>query len=244
MLSAMNTSFFPRCLSIAAGLLTLLSLICSTSFSADAPAVDTTTRKPFGKYKNLFLERKGDQFRVVIQAEICLREGQLEGLLCRKGTKEHEEILTADVDARAVHFALLAAGAKEGSPVKFEPKYQPASGTPIKITLEYQKDGKPVSVPAKDWIINPKTKKHLETDWVFAGSKLVANPDGKDKPPIYLANYGDLICLCNMESAMLDLPVESPKRLEDRLYEAHTERIPPLETKVMVILEPVLKKEK
>ena len=118
-----------------------------------------------------------------------------------------------------------------------------ATGSTIKINLEYEKDGKKVVVPAREWIRNPKTKKNLDHDWVFGGSKLVANPDGKDKPPIYLANYGDIVCVCNMEIAMLDLPVKSPERLEDRMYAAHTERIPPQETKVMVIFEAVKEKK-
>jgi hypothetical protein len=210
---------------------------------ATKPAAEVT-RKPFGKSANIFLEHQGDVRRVVVAAQVCLREGQLEELLCRKGTKEHEAILAADVDARAIHFALIACGAEEGSPVKFEPEYQAARGTTIKITLEYDKDGKKVKVPAQEWIRNPKSKKNLDHDWVFAGSKLVPNPDGKDKPPLYLANYGDIVCVCNMESAMLDLPIKSPKRFDDRMYEAHTERIPPLETKVMVIFEPVKEKKK
>jgi hypothetical protein len=43
---------------------------------------------------------------------------------------------------------------------------------------------------------------------------------------------------------MLDLPIESPKRLGERLFEAHTERIPPLETKVSIILEVLPEKMK
>ena len=39
--------------------------------------------------------------RVLVNAEVCLREGQLELFLCRKQTKEHEAILAADVDARS-----------------------------------------------------------------------------------------------------------------------------------------------
>ena len=72
----------------------------------------------------------------------------------------------------------------------------------------------------------------------------MANPDGKDKPPIYLANYGDIVCVYTWKSAMLDLPVKSPERLDDRMYEAHTERIPPQETKVMVIFEAVKEKKR
>jgi len=209
---------------------------------APAPPAPEAKRKEVGK--NVFLEVQGNKRRVVVKTKVCLREGVLEGLLCRKQTKEHEYILSADVDARLVHATLIAAGAKPGSPVKFQPRYVPAVGTVIKITLQYEKDGKRVSVPAHQWIRDGKTKKDLEQDWVFGGSQFITDPDEKDKPPIYLANHGDMICLCNMESAMLDLPVRSPKSLDDRFFSAVTERIPPAETAVDVILEPVVAEKK
>ena len=63
------------------------------------------------------------------------------------------------------------------------------------------------------------------------------NPEDATKPPFYLANEGDVICVCNMDTAMLDLPVASPTALADRVFEANTEAIPPLNTKVDVIFE-------
>ena len=186
--------------------------------------------------KNLFLEIQGDRRRVVVVATVCLREGQLEGLLCRKNTKEHEYILAADVDARAIHAGLIAAKAAPGTPVQFAPKYVPATGSVIKVTLQYQKDGKLVTVRGQDWIQDAKTSKTMEQDWVFGGSRFVADPDDAKKP-IYLANYGDVICVCNMESAMLDLPIRSSKSLENRTYHALTQSIPPKDTRVEVILE-------
>jgi len=99
--------------------------------------------------KNIVLEIQGDARRIRVAAEVCFREGALEMLMCRKNTKEHESLLRADIDARQLHAALLLAGAKAGSPVRYEPKYAPASGTTIKVTLEYQKDGKAVTVPGQ-----------------------------------------------------------------------------------------------
>lgn len=189
---------------------------------------------------NLFFEKEGDKRRVIVEATVCFREGQLEGLLCRKQTKEHEYILTADVDGRSIHAALVAAGAKPGNPVTFIPKYLPATGTTIKVSLRYTKEGKTVQIAAQEWIVAAKPqRKPLAQDWVFGGSRFVPFPDDNTKPPYYLANQGDLICVCNMESAMLDLPVQSPKKFDDRLFSANTGRIPPLDTKVEVILEPV-----
>ena len=208
----------------------------------DKPASVPAKKVELGK--NVYLELQGDQRRVRLNAYVCLRRGQLEQFLTRKRTKEHEAILAADVDARLVHAALVSAGAEPGSPVKFVPKYQPARGTPLKIFLEYTEKGKSMRVPAQHWIRNFKTKKILESDWVFAGSVLIADPLDKTRKPFYAANDGDVICLSNFDSAMLDLPINSTKDNDDLQFEAYTERIPPLETSVQVILEPILKKKK
>ena len=198
-------------------------------------------RKPVGK--NVYFEIQGEQRRVVISATVCLREGQLEGLLTKKGTKEHEYILVMDADAKLVHAALIGAGAKAGSPVRFEPKYAPAHGTVIKVLVRYtNKDGKTVTHPAQEWVRDVRTKKAMVHDWVFGGSRFVNDPEDKDKPPYYLANQGDVICCINMPDAMLDLPIKNPNTdpgLGDRVYEAFTDRIPKEGTWVEIILEPV-----
>ncbi len=194
---------------------------------------------------NLFLEIQGEERRVLLTAEVCLRQGQLEQFLTRKRTKEHESILAADVDASKVHAALVAAGAEPGKPVQFDPKFRPASGTVIKVAVEYQgKNGNVVRVPAQQWVRHSRTKKDLAYDWVFAGSHLFEDPLDKTRPPYYTANDGDVICLSNFPTAMLDLPIESVSDNDALFFEAHTERIPELQTPVTVILQPLPAKKK
>jgi hypothetical protein len=208
------------------------------------PAASKPEAKKVEVGKNVFLEVLPDQRRrVLVNAEVCLREGQLEQLMCRKQTKEHEAILTADVDARTIHAALIAAGAKAGSPVRFVPEYRPATGTAIKVSVQYKDKDKLVTAPAQSWIKNAKDNKLLQSDWVFAGSRFVKNPLDDDKE-YYLANDGDVICVSNFETALLDLPIKSPKENADLAFVANTERIPPKGTKVVVILEPVLEEKK
>jgi hypothetical protein len=215
--------------------------------SKEKPKAKAVETKKVPVAKNITLEvLPNKKRRVLVSAEVCLREGQLELLMCRKQTKEHEAILTADVDARKVHQALILAGAVEGSPVRFAPKYRAASGTKIKVSIQYEnKDKKLVTVPAQSWVKNMKSGKALDIDWIFAGSRLVDNPLDPGKKH-YLANDGDVICVSNFETALLDLPINSPKDNADLIFIAFSERIPPLETKVVVILEPVAepKKEK
>jgi hypothetical protein len=203
------------------------------------------TRKPAEEVKkiqagqNVHLEIKGKTRRVLVEAKVCLREGPLEQLLTRARTKEHEAILAADVDGRDIHKALLVAGATAGSPVQFYPKFRPPQGSAIKVFVKWEDEkGQLRTEPAGKWILNERTGKDLDQDWVFAGSQLFPDPD-KVKPDYYLANDGDLICVANFPDALLDLPMKSPNQNAERSFLAQTKRIPPRDTKVVVILEPV-----
>ena len=193
--------------------------------------------------RNIFVEVEDRKVvRVLVQAAVCLRQGSLEHLLTRRRCKEHEAILAADIDARDLHKSLLLLGLREGKSIVFKPKEVPPSGSGVKITLAYKKDGKEIKVPAKQWIRHAQTKKNLHTDWVFVGSRFMGAEDNPAKV-YYLANDGDVICVANFEAAVLDLPILSPATgVND--YEAHTERIPAVETPVLVILEPVRAKKK
>jgi hypothetical protein len=202
----------------------------------------------------------GQKRRVVFNAYVCFREGPLEQLLCRKNTKEHEAILAADVDARDLHKALLLTGAEPGSTVRYEPKFTAPSGTPIRVTLRYEENpktessppstlhpppstparGKTVTIPAQEWVRDRQSRKALDQNWVFAGSVFFPDTFEKDGPPLYGANGGDVICVSNFEDAMLDLPINSSKDNSELEFEAWTDRIPELETKVVVILDPIL----
>src|SRR5207248_8692712 len=110
---------------------------------------------------NVFLEVQGDRRRVLISGSICLQKGALELFLTKKGTKEHEAVVTAEIDARKVHEALLLAKGEPGSPVKFDPKYTPASGQVIRVTVSYELDGKLHTVPGQEWVRDVKTQKPM-----------------------------------------------------------------------------------
>ena len=207
--------------------------------------------KPLNKNKTLFFEvGKDGKRRVYVLAEVCLRQGPLEVFLCKNMTKEHESILHADVDAREIHAALEAAGAKAGTPVQFvnprtmKEEYKPATGTPVKVLVRYRKGGEVVTEPAQRWITDIRNKKDMAHDWVFAGSRFFKNPDRPDDPPYYTANNGEIISIANFVDSMLDLPVKSPRENADLAFEANTARIPPLNSKVYVILEPVVDPKK
>jgi hypothetical protein len=203
------------------------------------------------KSKNIYVENlEGGKRKIHLVSEVCLREGQLEALLCKAITKEHEALLRVDIDGRLIHAALILAGGNPGSPAQFwnpktdMPDYKPASGSKVKISLTYYKDGKLRTEPAQNWIRDMKTEKELAVDWVFAGSRLVTPPDDPMANPFYTANNGDFISVANFPDSMLDLPVKSSKENEDRSFEAFKGRIPPRGTKVIVTLEVEEEKKK
>ena len=180
--------------------------------------------------------------RAVMLGQVCLTEGVLEMFACLANTKEHESVVSVPTKAFLVHAALLAIGAKQGRPVEFDPKYVPASGSEIEITLHWKnKKGEVQTARAQDWVRNIKTGKAMDHHWVFPGSQFWDNEVTGQR--VYEAESGDFICVSNFPSAMLDLPVKSSKENNDLMFQAFTEHIPPLGTPVTIVLTPKAEKK-
>jgi hypothetical protein len=174
---------------------------------------------------------------VVVDGRICLREGVLEVFACPRGTKEHEAIVAVNCKSQFVHAALLAVGAKPGKPMQYQPEYKPATGTIIDVFVLWKDEqGNNRKVSAQEWIKVLKTGKAMPHHWVFGGSGFWTDPETKKQH--YYADSGELICVSNFSGAMLDLPIASTADNDDLQFAAFTERIPPLGTKVRLVLIP------
>ena len=73
-------------------------------------------------------------------------------------------------------------------------------------------------------------------EWVFGGSEIWEDPATGEK--IYYGDAGELICLSNFSTATMDINVKSSQSNDGLLFETLTENIPPLGTKVYLILTP------
>lgn len=82
--------------------------------------------------------------------------------------------------------------------------------------------------------------RQMDAQWVFAGSGF--NTDSATGEKYYLAEGGDVICIANFATATIDLSIESSATNDGLMFEAFTERIPPVGTKVTIELIPVFKK--
>jgi hypothetical protein len=174
---------------------------------------------------------------VVVDGEVCLRAGQLEMFACPKGTKEHESVVALKCLAEEVHAGLLRVGAMPGTPVRFDPAYKPATGQIIDIYVLWKDEqGGKHQVRAQDWVRVARSDKIMPYDWVFAGSSFAKDEEtGRE---YYRANGGDLICVSNFPTAMLDLPVASSDANTELMFEAFTDHIPPKGTPIRLVLIP------
>jgi len=250
------------------------------------------------KQKTVLLDLEGK--RLLLRTQVCLQEGVLEMLCCKKQTKEHESILSIDSQATAIHAGLIAIGAKPGSPVKFTPKFQPPQGQKLNLFLQWKdKEGKLHREAAQEWVrtatsryftakldqlpeavvIDKKSElrydekykeliwfgqmsaevrdeflskskdeqfqaaikkfydesqpRIMKADWVFAGSGFSIDETTGEK--YYHAESGDLICVANFPTAIIDIDIPSSSSGEGNLlFEANQDKIPPRGTPVTI----------
>jgi len=185
-----------------------------------------------------------DRKDVVMIGRVVLREGFLELLACRTGTKEHESILAVRIEPYLIHMALLAANARQGKPMQMSPVFTPATGDKIDIMLRWKDEaGTQHESRAQDWIwdmsISPEdAKKPMTTHWVFSGSRMYQDDDGSNR---YVADEtGELFGLSNFVGSILDVPIRSSEDNTELMFGCLTERIPPQDTLVTIILTPAL----
>lgn len=188
------------------------------------------------KTSPLFIDVSGK--RVFVDGYVAQRQAYLEMFACDAETKEHESVLGVVAKSSEVHAALLAVGATVGRTVRYDPEYSPATGQSIRIwVMWYDEEGNFKSADARQWVRHSTTKSPLDRDWVFAGSSLWKDPsDGKE---YYQADSGEMICLSNFSTALLDLPIESTDANSELQFEAFTENIPPTGTVVRLMMVPL-----
>lgn len=195
--------------------------------------------KPQENGRNLWLDTNPRGRRVIIRGEIVQQKAVLEEFLCLKHTKEHESIVAADIHAQTLHAMLVVTGAEPGKPAQFSPKFEPASGAELEITIEWKAGKEFERVRAQELIRDAKTGKAIEHKFVFAGSGIVDNPITKE--PYYMANDGDIISVANFISSMIDIAVQSTANNDELVFDTLSVRIPPIGTEVFVVVKPVPK---
>ncbi len=223
-----------------AALLALLFLLGSESAFADPPTVASTqpstqpapSEKALGKLPHLEFDAVKKQVRV--ECEALGVETPVEFFCCVKGTNDYEAILRAAVKPSDLHFALLAIGLKPGSPITYSEesnKWTPAHGDPIHISVQFEQNGKTVTVPAYRLLRDVKTKKEAAPfDWVFAGSRMIQGKYAGD-------TTGYLASVVNFDLTVIDVPQMASNSNEQLEWERNPDVAPKAGAKVIMILE-------
>jgi hypothetical protein len=177
--------------------------------------------------------------QVVVAGRVCFRDGPLEMFACPERTKEHESVISSHSNAEIIHTGLLATGAVPGKPVSWDPEFVAPSGPVVKITAVWSEDGKRVERSAQSMIIDARTGKSMEYSFVYCGSKVWSDPDFPQYRE-FQADAGDLVCVSNFSSALIDVGTESSQSTGGLMFQANPEMIPVLGKPVLLFLKPEL----
>jgi hypothetical protein len=198
---------------------------------AAAPA----TRPSEPKLPHLQVNVAKKQIRV--ECEAINAEEKLEFLVCATGTKEYESVLRSRARPSHLHLALLMLGLEAGEPVRFneaENRWIPPRGPALKLSCEFQRDGKSHTLPACQLMRSTKDKTPMpDVNWVFTGAATLANGE-------YAADVtGYLITVVNFEHTVIDIPEVRSNKNEMLEWEINPDVIPKRNSKVWLIIEPV-----
>lgn len=228
---------------LAAGLILMAGLEGASAQPASMPTTGSVSPGVVQPAKGLRLDLKART--ITLDAEVVLREGYLEFLVCSGPAKAHESIVQTQVKPSLVHASLLMLGLMPGKPARWsgetdDARFLPPQGGELVVRLQWtDAQGRAHSVPAADWIqLAGENPKHKIANWVFVGSSVL--PEGG-----YQADeMGELISVSNFAAAVIDVPFESSSSDELRDFKARTEAIPAVGTAVQVVIEPAPGAEK
>jgi len=251
-----------------AAMLVGLGLLCVASAETEDAGEAKAEKKPVAELSEGRKELTLPGIKVYIKerfvdvdSRVCLDSGMLELIACTKDSKEHEALIAVDAKAAHIHAALLLIGATPGNPAIRKridgPNSRwidmPPRGQGIDAFLVFENEiGVPTEYPIKDFIrraeddefygitdeeVEAGESKEFPTNtFLFAGSHVFK--DGKSEP-VYLSDEsGNVISLATFGDELLCLPGIHVHSNGGLVWEANSERLPPLDTKVILRLKP------
>ncbi|MCD4823853.1 MAG: YdjY domain-containing protein [Phycisphaerae bacterium] len=203
--------------------------------SGSPKAASGKNTKGIIRFPHLVIDRKARELR--LEATVVKAEYMLEFLLCTAGGKEYESLMSTKAKPWQVHAGLLALGLHPGKPGGYAgDTYVPPRGAGLNIVLKWKdkKTGQPQTATATDWLkLSGKgAKKVKPKKWIFVGSEVM--PDGS----YWADSTGEIIAVANLASAVIDVPMESTKALKHREFVVNAKAVPPVGTKVQIVISP------
>jgi len=172
---------------------------------------------------------------VTAPGEINMPSGIIEYFACAKLGKTHESLMVLDIEPIHLQVALLRLGMKEGSSLRTQGDPRIPKGDPAEIWVEWELGGKRFRHRVEDFIYNGVKKSPMQhTNWVFTGARIVSGVFTAQTHKNMIATYRD-------PDAIFNHPLEGGR--EDTTYRVNSNVVPPVGTKLKVIIKPIKKPE-
>ncbi len=173
--------------------------------------------------------------RVEIDAEVVLRRGPLELLVCSPGTREHESIFVSSAKPSSIYQAMGLIGLTPGHPVSYNPKTEqliPPAGESLKLSVRWREGQNLTTVPVERWLqLQDEKKSPAEMDWMFTGS--VRTTDNRFAADL----EGTVVSVVDFASALIAVGALHSDSNELLWVQAFESRIPPVGTACSIIIE-------
>jgi len=172
---------------------------------------------------------------VIVDSRVVLRRGPLEFFACLSG-KEHESILRLEAAGVHIFIALGLVGLLPGHPPIWDESrqsYSRPAGELVEIVCRWEADGRLQSASPFDLLREIEfTRRPIERPWVFCGS--IVLPDGS----LACDRTGAALALVDFPEALLALSRGGSSENSRLWAEANPESVPPVGTKVLLLLRP------
>ena len=208
-----------------------------------APPADppTTTSAPATQAARVVKFKPGVQIhwpqrQVEVDARVVLRHGYLELFACSPQTKEHESILCVHARPYHIYQAMGLLGLQPGKPVGWDPKTEKVilpTGDRLELFVRYKhpKTGKVHTDPVHTWMRDAASGKTMPaTHWLFTGSQKL------DDGSFYADTDGTVVAVVDFSSSLISLSGSRSASNDQLTLEPDPERIPPVQTKVALII--------
>lgn len=167
---------------------------------------------------------------VQFPATLNMDQGLIEYLIVTESGKTHESLLKTAVEPYHLHLAMLLLGAKGASPnapTNNTPK--PLPGDPVNISLSWKDGDREKICRAEELVFNRETRAAMTAgDWTFNGSRVAEGT--------FLAQRdGSIVAVITDSDALLNNP--RPGHENDEIWEVHTNRVPPVSTRIEVTIQ-------
>ncbi len=179
--------------------------------------------------------------RLTVPGRINMTQGIIEYLavMDRRG-KLHESVLALDAQPSLLQLALILLGLEQSEwapphPVtrRFVGFTKP--GDPLLLWVEWDRANKTERVPANLLVYNRETGRPLEgQNWHFTGSFFSRNRFAADVTGSVVATWLDLRAIINTPAQ-----AENPYRGPNLGYEVNSKLVPPVDTPIRLVIEPI-----